>query len=74
VSRPDVRRRKALRLLSRLMRPLPCSEIARRAKVEYAAMQNALQHPWFDNRNGVTWVTEAGWRERLAGYPDLRGE
>jgi hypothetical protein len=74
VSRPAVRRRKALALLSRVMRPLPCSEVARRLGVDFFALRAAVYHPWFSQAGGCVWITEAGWLERLARHPCTRGE
>jgi hypothetical protein len=74
VSRQD-RARAVLACLSRAMRPLSCLEIGRRTGLHWGLIHGATYcHPWFSRGDGVVWVTERGWRERLAGHPDLRGE
>jgi hypothetical protein len=76
LSRPD-RARAALAYLSRVMRPATIAELALVVGVTYSAMQNAvtaLYDPWFRIGGGTVWITEAGWRERLAGHPSTRGE
>jgi hypothetical protein len=74
LSRPE-RARTALAYLSRVMRPVTCQALARVVGVAYHAMQSAVDQnydPWFTCRGGVVWISEAGWRERLAGHKDLR--
>jgi hypothetical protein len=73
VSRQD-RARAVLALLSRVLRPLSVTEVARRLGLTFAEADNATSsHPWFVRGQHRVWVTERGWRERLAGHKDSRG-
>jgi hypothetical protein len=74
VSRQD-RARAALALLSRVLRPLSCGELAAALGLSLARTHEAVYFdPRFSCTNRLYWITEAGWRERLAGHPCLRGE
>lgn len=71
LSRPE-RARLALAYLSRVMRPVRYTDLARIAGVDARAMLSAVDHHWFINRGGMVWISEQGWRERLAGHKDMR--
>jgi hypothetical protein len=74
LSRQD-RARAVLACLSRVMRPLSCGELAERLGLTVERTKNAIYHDArFGLRDGRYWITEAGWRERLAGHPCTRGE
>jgi hypothetical protein len=74
VTRQD-RARAVLACLSRVLRPLSCSELARRTGLHWGLIHGATYcHPWFSRGGGVVWVTVQGWRERLAGHPCTRGD